>query len=259
MILRRFIEHVKAQNWTAVALDFLIVVVGVLMAFQITAWHESRIEHQRSEDFLARIRTDLEGDVSELTRHREFWNDVADQGAAAVRFAETGARGEASDRASDWELMRAFLHATQHWQFTFIDTTYAELRSAGELGLIRDIDMRRALADYYVSVASRRGGDGPYQLNPAYRVMARGRIRSDILQYYWSACFRQAAGVQELVDCPPPPNVADIGDVLAKFAADEELLNALRYWVHTLALASELTAFDLQRAARLIELIDAQS
>ncbi len=155
-------------------------------------------------------------------------------------------------------MLRAFLHASQQWQFTFVDTTYAELRSAGELGLIRDTDMRLALADYYVSVASRRGGDGPYQLNPAYRVMTRGRMRSDILQYYWTACFKQSAGVQELIACPPPPNIADVGDVLAQFASDEEMLNALRYWVHTLALATELTEFDLQRAAGLIEQVDAQ-
>lgn len=31
MLLRRVIEHVKAQNWTAVALDFVIVVVGVFI------------------------------------------------------------------------------------------------------------------------------------------------------------------------------------------------------------------------------------
>jgi hypothetical protein len=29
MILSRVIEHVKAQHWTAVALDFVIVVFGV--------------------------------------------------------------------------------------------------------------------------------------------------------------------------------------------------------------------------------------
>ena len=29
MILRRITEHVKAQNWFAVAIDFVIVVVGV--------------------------------------------------------------------------------------------------------------------------------------------------------------------------------------------------------------------------------------
>ena len=31
MILRRITEHVKAQNWFAVGLDFLIVVVGVFI------------------------------------------------------------------------------------------------------------------------------------------------------------------------------------------------------------------------------------
>jgi hypothetical protein len=36
MILRRITQHVKDQNWFAVALDFVIVVVGILIAFQIT-------------------------------------------------------------------------------------------------------------------------------------------------------------------------------------------------------------------------------
>lgn len=38
MILRRITEHVKAQNWTAVALDFVIVVVGVLFALSAEQW-----------------------------------------------------------------------------------------------------------------------------------------------------------------------------------------------------------------------------
>lgn len=36
MLLRRITEHVKNQNWFAVALDFLIVVVGLLIVFQIS-------------------------------------------------------------------------------------------------------------------------------------------------------------------------------------------------------------------------------
>lgn len=42
MILRRLTKHVKDQNWFAVALDFVIVVVGILIAFQITNWSASR-------------------------------------------------------------------------------------------------------------------------------------------------------------------------------------------------------------------------
>ena len=42
MLLRSMTQHVKDQNWFAVGLDFLIVIVGILIAFQITDWHEER-------------------------------------------------------------------------------------------------------------------------------------------------------------------------------------------------------------------------
>ena len=59
MLLRRITEHVKAQNWTAVALDFVIVVVGILIAFQITNWNEAR--QQRANLTLAEA--DINGDL----------------------------------------------------------------------------------------------------------------------------------------------------------------------------------------------------
>lgn len=42
MLLRRVMEHVKAQNWFAVAIDFLIVVLGVLLALWASEWAEGR-------------------------------------------------------------------------------------------------------------------------------------------------------------------------------------------------------------------------
>ena len=41
MILRRVAEHVQAQNWFAVALDFLIVVVGVFVGIEVANWNEA--------------------------------------------------------------------------------------------------------------------------------------------------------------------------------------------------------------------------
>jgi hypothetical protein len=39
MILRSITRHVREQNWTAVALDFLIVVLGILLALQISRFY----------------------------------------------------------------------------------------------------------------------------------------------------------------------------------------------------------------------------
>jgi hypothetical protein len=34
MLLRRIIEHLRTQNWLAIALDLVVVVVGVFLAFR---------------------------------------------------------------------------------------------------------------------------------------------------------------------------------------------------------------------------------
>ncbi|MEM6537234.1 MAG: hypothetical protein AAF668_05835, partial [Pseudomonadota bacterium] len=64
MLLRRIITHVSTQNWTAVALDFAIVVVGVFMGIQLGNWNQER--HDRVEEAIF-LRT-LQQDVLELER-----------------------------------------------------------------------------------------------------------------------------------------------------------------------------------------------
>ena len=55
MILRRITHHVKRQNWFAVCLDFCIVVVGILIAFQITNWNEARQDNLLYEQARQRV------------------------------------------------------------------------------------------------------------------------------------------------------------------------------------------------------------
>lgn len=59
MLLRRMTDHVKAQNWFAVGLDFLIVVFGILIAFQITNWRDGRQRDAREHAYLERLHTDI--------------------------------------------------------------------------------------------------------------------------------------------------------------------------------------------------------
>ena len=39
MLLRRVTQHIKSQNWFAVFIDFLIVVVGVFIGIQVANWN----------------------------------------------------------------------------------------------------------------------------------------------------------------------------------------------------------------------------
>ncbi len=42
MILARISSAIRAQNWFAVALEFVIVIAGVAIGFQTTAWNAER-------------------------------------------------------------------------------------------------------------------------------------------------------------------------------------------------------------------------
>lgn len=56
MIPRRIYEHAKAHNWFAVAIDFVIVVVGVFIGIQVSNWNTAqgdKAEYERALDRLA--------------------------------------------------------------------------------------------------------------------------------------------------------------------------------------------------------------
>ena len=142
MILRRLTEHVKAQNWFAVALDFFIVVLGVFVATQVSNWNAVRVDQVRAISYLERLGIDLASDIAVGERKQLFRAQVADFGKAGLAYAESGdAAGQ-----SQWQLLLAYFHASQVDEYNLTDATFEELKSAGELGLIRNEAIRDALS-----------------------------------------------------------------------------------------------------------------
>ncbi len=74
MILRRLTKNVKDQNWFAVVLDFVIVVLGILIAFQITNWSTAREERRVYDEAFERLVTELNRN---LAMQRAVRRDIA--------------------------------------------------------------------------------------------------------------------------------------------------------------------------------------
>ena len=71
MLLRKITKHVRDQNWFAVALDFFIVVVGILLAFHITNWNEVRSNGQLRVSYLDRLESDLTQTIDYLSKNQD--------------------------------------------------------------------------------------------------------------------------------------------------------------------------------------------
>ena len=56
MILRRLTGHIHQENWFAIILELVVIVVGLFLAFQLDRWYESQ-----------RIKSDLQAPLVSLT------------------------------------------------------------------------------------------------------------------------------------------------------------------------------------------------
>jgi hypothetical protein len=64
MILRRVAHHLKRQEWTAVGIELLIVILGVFIGFQVTDWAGERANRSAEARHLEEIAEDLRADVA---------------------------------------------------------------------------------------------------------------------------------------------------------------------------------------------------
>tara|TARA_B100000678_G_scaffold287550_1_gene294337 strand:- start:1437 stop:2198 length:762 start_codon:yes stop_codon:yes gene_type:complete len=71
MLFRRVLEHVRMQNWTAIGIDFLIVVLGVFLGIQLGDWNESRKERAEYEDALVRLDNEMAANAASFDRMDE--------------------------------------------------------------------------------------------------------------------------------------------------------------------------------------------
>lgn len=248
MILRRVIDHVKHQNWTAVALDFVIVVTGVFIGIQVSNWNAAQADRQRAYGYLERIRDDLDADLDGHINRVRFWSDVIAQGRLALDYAAS----DEADGTSDWKILLAYFQASQVGEHITTDSTYEELKSAGELRLIGDPALRDQLAYYYVN-----SNNPVMRQQPLYREHVRAIIPIDVQFHIWEDCYKATAdGGQELVDCPAPIEPERIGDIVERISNDEALMGELTFWVSSLRIAMLIAEGQIDLGLRLRDRVD---
>lgn len=134
MLLRRMTQHLKDQNWTAVALDFAIVVSGVFLGIQFANWNAARLDAQAEQGILERLQTELDQAAAVQTLYQNF----ADQRLANLSTARLVLLGLAERNILTSEECLAI--AESHLPVTPLTNILIinELTASGELALVRD-------------------------------------------------------------------------------------------------------------------------
>ena len=136
MILRRVIKHVRNQEWTAVVLDFLIVVMGILLAFQITNWSADRSDRSHEQALIARLDADFNDIQLRLTESLERFNGFINstEYVYAVVAAETPPNGDEENKRFKEELNKI----SNSRLAAGYSSTFIEMQASGNVDLLQN-------------------------------------------------------------------------------------------------------------------------
>lgn len=153
-ILGRLAQGVRDQNWFAVGLELVIVVVGVVIGFQVTAWGEWKADRSKEQVYLRQLSLDL----IETERRADSIGLIMDPLVRAPRrLAQAYFLPEPPPRDSviAWASV-----APVYYEVSPVLGTAEALVATGDIGLIRDDSLRTAITAYLeVSRENIRGGE----------------------------------------------------------------------------------------------------
>ena len=148
----RLRDAIAEHNWFSVAIEILIVTVGILLAFQIDQWADQQRQAREERQFLERLYREYARAAGELNvvvqrNHDRKMRDIQ------LAFAARGDRA----RLNRYSSMHNFGCAVGYLQTTpFSNTAFEELISSGRISVISNPVLRGRILDLTTEQASLR-------------------------------------------------------------------------------------------------------
>ena len=169
MRLRRVIEHLQSQHWTSVAVEFVIVVVGVFIGIEVANWNEGRQESRRAERVLVDLQAEFIGIDKTAKALGGFYESTLRNQAILLQNLKAG-KFEAAQKEA---LKNAVALGLVYGDPPPPSGTFRDMLSSGNLGLVRDKALRLKLIEYDQSLEIINNSDTNIQIGlsnfyPAY-------------------------------------------------------------------------------------------
>jgi hypothetical protein len=228
MILRRLAQNLREQNWTAITIEFVLLVAGVFLGLQVGNWNQQRGLDRQAAVFTER----LVGDLREENWRAEFLMAYHREVLANANRAVAALEGRAD--LSDEALLVSAYRASQYKEGIRRRATFDELVSTGNIGLVRDDTVRdTAMRVFTTATFDNLVREG---VNSRYRTAFRMSLPNEVQRALGKRCGDRYiapgdyARIRGVLDYPcttglPPEAVAAAAQALR---TDPELRAALR-------------------------------
>jgi hypothetical protein len=155
MRLRHLMRHVRTQNWLAVGLDLVIVVVGVFIGIQVSNWNDARRDLSREQLYLARLDAEMDVILERLGTGADVYRESAEATQLLLRARRIHRGIEPGSLPGDPEIRHALRILRAGRVPAGSPAAFRQMVSSGELTLLRSDPLRDALFRYdeFASIA----------------------------------------------------------------------------------------------------------
>ncbi|QNL17941.1 hypothetical protein HXX25_00480 [Hyphobacterium sp. CCMP332] len=140
MILDNLSRALKTQNWLAAGVEFVIVIAGVVIGFQINALNEGRQARHLEAEYLYRLEVELTAVIEDLNDAQRAIDAYFNWIGLFLEGVEEGDRDQA--QAGSWGLNAI----TDVEMINLEPASLREMISAGDLTIIQNRALRSDLA-----------------------------------------------------------------------------------------------------------------
>ncbi len=209
MILRRLAQNLKDQNWAAISIEFVLLVLGVFLGIQVANWNQSLAEAQLGRGYAARLQADLEQDLTSLRESVTYYGAVLD---SVVRTDALLA-----DPHSDAQDLVVSAYRASEINFNpMVRATWDEIVSSGDIGLLPP-GVAREAAEHYAFDTSRDTYD--ILIQSAYRHRVRKVIPLAVQQAMRAGCSDHRDDTQKITGFMPGCTLDLTPEIIAATAA----------------------------------------
>lgn len=132
----------------SLALEFLVVVVGILVALAVDDWRQAKADRALEQHLLASLVQDLEADSSDAALQDGATSRVFDSAARLLAVIDSQTAGTTPQMSADG-LSQHLARLVFLAELEISDGTYSEMIATGSIRVLRDPELRRQVSRYY--------------------------------------------------------------------------------------------------------------
>ncbi len=149
MILSRLSKAIRKQDWFAVLIEFVVVVLGIFVGLQANDWAQERRDRDQERAALERLFLESESACQLLNGNLQRTLELNQIRRSAVQFADS------QEPVPQDELpLKIGINTLARFPPVMpISVAYEELKSSGQMQLIRSAELRSQIAEFHTELA----------------------------------------------------------------------------------------------------------